>query len=261
MSSTLARAANFVEQSRPAPPLAEGVLGLGRRFDSSRRRFTMSKHYKIILLVRFFGYFLFFSGLVSLFFLLGPLIQAEAKYRTDKILGFKRTVPGMTGESGPVNFGNIAVFGQNIIPVSTQYGIVIEKIGANAKVVPGVNPANEKEYSQALKNGVAEALGSTKPGEPGNLYLFSHSTDAPWNIIRFNAIFYLLKELEIGDTIIIFHKDKRYDYIVFDKTVASPDDISYLTNRYDSPILTLQTCDPPGTLLNRLVIRAKLVSS
>lgn len=242
----------------------------------------MSKHFKIILFVRFIGYFLFFAGLISFTFMLGPLVQAEAGYRISRILGIKKTVPvitslGQAGETeatqsggpaspngslgGPVDFSNISSSGNNIIPVSTEYGIVIEKINANARIIPDVNPGDEKQYVKALAQGVAEALGSTPPGVPGNLYLFSHSTDAPWNIIRYNAIFYLLKELEPGDKVIIFYKKRRYDYVVFDKIIAKPDDVSFLTNRYDSPVLTLQTCDPPGTLLNRLIVRARLVNS
>ena len=50
-------------------------------------------------------------------------------------------------------------------------------------------------------------------------------------------------------------------FIVFDKTVVNPNDLTYLTNRYDSSVLTLQTCDPPGTLFKRLVVRAKLAGS
>ena len=158
-------------------------------------------------------------------------------------------------------FSDLKVSENTIFPVSTEYGIVIEKINANARIIPNVNPVDERQYVKALTGGVAEALGSTHPGENGNLYLFSHSTDAPWNIIRFNAIFYLLRELENGDKVIIFYKDKRYDYIVFDKKIASPTDVSYLTNRYEMPVLTLQTCDPPGTLLNRLIVRAKLINT
>lgn len=206
---------------------------------------------------------------MAFFFMLGPLVSAEVKYRTDRLLGIRRTVPNIItsgldsqtsdGENPPeVSFADVGVSENSIIPVSTEYGIVIEKINANAKIVEGINPGNEREYVQALTKGVAEALGSTKPGETGNLYLFSHSTDAPWNIVRFNAVFYLLRELEKGDKVIIFYKNRRYDYIVFDKVIASPSDVSYLTNRYDDPILTLQTCDPPGTLLNRLIVRAKL---
>ena len=218
------------------------------------------KSYKVIFGVRFFGYFLFFSGLIGFIFLLGPLILAEFNYRTDMILGVKRTVATVSDVVSPIPSLSTTPLPENqIVPVSTEFGIVIEKINANAKIIPAVNPANEKEYSKALKMGVAEALGSTPPGQPGNLYLFSHSTDAPWNIIRYNAVFYLLRELEAGDKVIIFYRDKRYDYIVFDKTIVSPYDVSYLTQRYDSPILTLQTCDPPGTLINRLIVRAKLI--
>ena len=232
----------------------------------------MSNRFKLILAVRFFGYFLFFAGVISIFVMLGPLVQAETSYRMDRILKVKRTVPKMITSSeqqgnlasengGPVDFTNVEASEGSIIPVSTEYGIVIEKINANAKIIPNVNPGNEREYSRALTQGVAEALGSTPPGKPGNLYLFSHSTDAPWNIVRLNAVFYLLKELEKGDRVIIFKNDRRYDYIVFDKSIVKPDDVSYLTNAYNYPVLTLQTCDPPGTLLNRLIIRAKLVSS
>ena len=236
----------------------------------------MTKKYKTILAVRFFGYLIFLTGLISLIFMLGPLLQAEVKYRVDRVFGVKYQIAASTSKeskstfevspgpalpaSGP-GFGSVQVQENTIIPVSTDYGIVIEKINANAKIIAGVNPVNEREYVKALGSGVAEALGSTPPGQPGNLYLFSHSTDAPWNIIRFNAIFYLLRELENGDRVIIFYANRRYDYIVFDKTIASPTGVSFLTNRYDFPVLTLQTCDPPGTLLHRLIVRAKLVNS
>lgn len=226
----------------------------------------MSKRYKIIFAIRFFGYLIFLIGIVSFIFILGPVLEVEVKYRVDRVFGVKRTVitskeKSFSEVSGTGNFGNVSLKEDGIVPVSTSFGIVIEKINANAKIIPNVNPGNEKEYVAALTSGVAESSGSTPPGQPGNLYLFSHSTDAPWNIIRFNAIFYLLRELVPGDRVIVFYLNKRYDYIVFDKNIASSNDVSYLTNRYTVPVLTLQTCDPPGTLLNRLIVRAKLVSS
>lgn len=227
----------------------------------------MSKRFKLVLGVRFVGYFIFLTGLISFVFVFGPLVQAEYKYRSDQIFGVKHTIrdvitsDGIEAPDDSGSFGNIKVSENQIVPVSTEYGIVIEKINANAKIIPDINPANESQYSQALTQGVAEAAGSTKPGQNGNTYLFSHSTDAPWNIVRFNAVFYLLRELNSGDRVIVFYQNKRYDYVVFDKVVVPPSDISYLLNRYDQPVLTLQTCDPPGTLLNRLIVRAKLVTS
>lgn len=233
----------------------------------------MSKRYKLVFIIRFFGYLLFFSGLLSFILFFGPLAKAEFGYRWDKLLGIKRTIPkiitsdsqsggGSSVESSSQipssGFGNLKPAGNVITPISTQFGIVIEKINANAKVIANVNPANEKEYVKALSEGVAHSKGTNFPGEPGNIYLFSHSTDAPWNIVQFNAIFYLLREVEKGDRIIMFYKNRRYDYIVYDKVVAKPSDTHFLTDKYESSVLTLQTCDPPGTLLNRLIVRAKL---
>jgi sortase A len=252
-----------------------------------------SKQFKIVFLVRFFGYLLFFLGFLSLVAILGPLIQAEFSYRVDNLLGIRKVLPKIItsgqqaspipGQSSPIpnasgeiavsdsapsprndgqaGFGSISASSNTIVPVSTEFGIVIEKIDANAKIIANVDPANEKQYVDALSKGVAEALGSTAPGQPGNLYLFSHSTDAPWNIVRYNAIFYLLRELDPGDRVIIFYQNRRFDYIVYDKQIVDPSDVSFLTDKYNKPVLTLQTCDPPGTLFHRLIIRAKLENS
>lgn len=218
--------------------------------------------YKWTFFIRFLGYLGIIVGFLAIIFQFGPVMLAEAAYRKDRLLRVKRTVDPVviTSEQAlnKVGFGDLQQSENIIKPVSTQYGIVIEKINANAMVVPGVDVTNEKEYSRALAQGVAEAFGSTKPGESGNLFIFSHSADAPWNISRLNAIFYLLRELEKGDKVIIFYDFRRYDYTVFDKQVVEPRDLSFLTNRYDKPVLTLQTCDPPGTLFRRLIVRAQL---
>lgn len=200
-----------------------------------------------------------------------PVLSEELKYRFDNFSGTRHVLPQVVtsasggtslhqDSAGQDSFGDLENTGGEIItPVDTNFGIVIEKINANAKVVPDVDPGDERDYSQALAKGVAHAKGTVFPGQKGNIYLFSHSVDAPWNIVRYNAIFYLLSKLETGDRVIMFYLGKRYDYIVFDKVIAKPDDTHYLTDSYEESILTLQTCDPPGTLLNRLIVRAKLV--
>lgn len=238
-----------------------------------------TKRFKKIFLFRFFTYFSIITGLVMTLAQFGPVLSVEINYRIDQLTGQKHkltnTVITSKGQQDveeneeslePVSsgggFGDIAKSDQSLIkPLSTEFGLVIEKINANAKIVPQVDPGIEKDYIAALKEGIAQAKGSTEPGENGNLFLFSHSTDAPWNIIRYNAIFYLLRELESGDRVIVFYKNRRYDYIVFDKTISEASDISFYTNRYDKPVLTLQTCDPPGTVLKRLIVRAKLAGS
>ncbi|MBI2595260.1 sortase [Candidatus Daviesbacteria bacterium] len=227
---------------------------------------------KTTFLVRFLAYFFIIVGFLALVFEFGPVAQTEFTYRYNKFFQVRYVIQPVVGDitqtqpppsdTGGVGFGQLGAPTEKIIqPVSTEYGIVIEKINANAKVVPDIDVGNEKEYVKALQTGVAEAKGSTKPGENGNLFIFSHSADAPWNIVRFNAIFYLLRELNPGDRVIVFYQGRRYDYEVFDKNITDPKDISYLVNRYDKPVLTLQTCDPPGTLSRRLIVRAKLMGS
>lgn len=234
----------------------------------------MSKYFKLVLFVRSVGYFLFLSGFCVFLFVVAPVVQAEVQYRADKLRGTKHNLPSVvtsspqeaTSSGQPANavgsFGNITTDNSSVIvPVSTDFGIVIEKINANARVVADVDPTSEADYTKALMRGVAHARGTNYPGEAGNVYLFSHSTDAPWNIVRYNAVFYLLRELESGDRVVMFYKDRRYDYIVKDKQVVNPTDVSYLSAKYDKPVLTLQTCDPPGTLFKRLIIRAQLVGT
>ena len=224
--------------------------------------------FKKLFLFRTFSYSLVITGFLATIFQFGPVLGAEFSYRYDKLTGISHKVEDsgtarMTDDGNSQgSFSDLKSPSEKIIkPVSTDYGLVIEKINANAKVVADVDILDERSYSKALQGGVAEARGSTKPGENGNTFIFSHSADAPWNITRFNAVFYLLRELEKGDRILVFYQGKRFDYTVFDKTVASPNDLSFLTNRYDTPVLTLQTCDPPGTLLNRLIVRARLSGS
>lgn len=231
-----------------------------------------SKKFKQVLFIRFLANLAVLTAILGLITEFGPVLSAEFNFRKDQFFNVTRTVANISPESedkksgtlanNPKSgFGNIlekASADKIITPVSTDYGIVIEKINANAKVIPEVDPGNEAQYTKALSQGVAAVKGSTEPGQKGNIYIFSHSVDAPWNIIRFNAIFYLLRELNPGDKVLLFYKERRFDYIVYDKQIANPKDLSFLANRYDQPVLTLQTCDPPGTLLNRLVIRAKL---
>ncbi len=212
-------------------------------------------------------------GLLTVVLIAEPVVAEEAKYRFDQVTGKHyslptvitstgQTAPDSNSDQGKSSFGSLVGRGsETIVPVSTDFGIVIEKINANARVIANVDPSNEAEYTQALGQGVAHAKGTVFPGQKGNIYLFSHSTDAPWNIVRFNAIFYLLRELDPGDRIIMFYQGRRYDYIVFDKTIVKPEDTEFLTNSYDESVLTLQTCDPPGTLSNRLIVRAKLVGN
>ncbi len=148
--------------------------------------------------------------------------------------------------------------GATIDPVNRDFSLIIPKIGVNAPVFAGINPANAKEYGEVLKKGIAHASTSYFPGE-GTTYLFSHSTNYDWFVQDLNAVFYHLKNLTEGDLIVVFYKGKEFTYKLTEKRVASPSEISYLVGQAGDKRLILQTCWPPGSTSERLLIFADLI--
>ena len=147
-----------------------------------------------------------------------------------------------------------------LTPVDPNFGIIIPKIGANAKILPNIDASNEKIYLSALNKGVAHTMGTAFPGEGGHIFLFAHSTDYFWNVGTYNAIFYLLYKLEKNDEVDLFYLGQRYVYRVIGQEIVDPTQVQYLTRKTNREFLTLQTCWPPGTTLKRLLIFAVRVA-
>ena len=190
------------------------------------------------------------------------VIRQEALYAYWRIRGQTFTVDEVKDVEPPAPSPFAALLGQptplKVTPKSTQFGIVIEKIDVNAPIIADVSVTNKSAYLQALDKGVAHAKGTVKPGQDGNSYLFAHSALDFWNYGPYSGVFNLLRKLNKGDRIVTFYKGKRFDYYVTDKQVVSGFNTEPLTRTFDTPHLTLQTCDPPGIALNRLIITAEL---
>lgn len=254
------------------PFLLEGIDNMFIMTKLKRR-----KDYFVTVWVRTLGNFLIFGSIISLLITFWPILTAEIKYRFDGVLGVKFGVSedntkaktevldlGIT-PSPEVGFRSLlddqtATTFSTIVPKSTSFGVVVEKIGANAVVLPNIDPSNRTQYEKALKQGIAHAKGSVYPGQKGVSFLFSHSTQNVWDVPRYNAIFYLLRELEVGDRIITYFNNVRYDYVVDDKVVVDANDTSYYNLDTQEPLLIMQTCDPPGTTWKRLLVIAKLAN-
>lgn len=146
-----------------------------------------------------------------------------------------------------------------IVPASTDFGIVIEKIGVNAPIVADVETTSHEAYMEAMRSGIAHAKGTAKPDQIGNVYLFAHSTLNFWEFGPYAAVFTTLHQLVPGDRIVVFYKGKRYDYRVDEKEIVPGFDTTPLDRSSSRRVLTLQTCDPPGTTWRRLIIIAELV--
>jgi len=140
-----------------------------------------------------------------------------------------------------------------------DFSLLIPKIGLNTNVAPNVDPVNKDEYLSVLKNGVAHAKFTAFPNEEGIVYIFGHSTDYPWNIKEYNALFYSIKDLKEGDKIIILYKNKYYVYKTLYQKIIDEDNLVYLNAKTNAKMLVLQTCYPPGTTWKRLVVVASLI--
>lgn len=185
---------------------------------------------------------LLFCLVLGLVFSFGPSLKSEIAYRIKK-------APQPT----PMLFPDLQA-------PDAYFSIVIPKIEAKAKILPNIDASKLVEYQPALMKGVAHAKGTVFPGMTGTIYLFAHSTDAPWNISRFNAVFYLLRELEAGDLIVIFFNSSRYNYIVSEKKIVARTENDFFGQR-EEELLVLQTCYPPGTTQKALLIFAKRIPS
>lgn len=223
------------------------------------------------LILRTIGNFFVLFALFGVGATFGPALYYQVLFEIAQVRGIhynvrspaKKSSLGEAVKTNPVPKFNLAdVLSGNkeqvLMPIDTQFDILIPKIGANSRVFPNVDPSNPKIFLPILMKGVAQAKGSVFPGMTGNIYLFAHSTDNFWDVGRYNAVFYLIKDLSPGDDVVIFFENQRYDYVVTGSKIVDPTDVSYLVDSQNqkSEQLILQTCWPPGTTWKRLLVFA-----
>ena len=127
----------------------------------------------------------------------------------------------------------------------------IPKLGVNVIVVEGTS-------GNALRAGAGHFHDTALPGEPGNVAIAGHRTG-------YGEPFRHIEKLEKGDQIILETPFATYVYKVgppFDghrnPWIVPPTDILVKGPTADA-VVTLVTCDPPGTSKNRLIVRGWLV--
>jgi len=138
-------------------------------------------------------------------------------------------------------------------PEIPDNSIFIESINIKSPVSFGVEN-DENAISSNLKAGVIQLIGTSLPGEMGNVFITGHSSNYPWVRSNYNAIFALLPNVVVGDLIQLKFHNTNYIYRVKKVFTVSPDDTSVMKSDNSSSILTLMTCTPVGTSLRRLIV-------
>lgn len=126
----------------------------------------------------------------------------------------------------------------------------IPKLGVNVIVVEGTS-------GNALRAGAGHFYETSLPGETGNVAIAGHRTG-------YGEPFRHLEKLDKGDQIILETPFATYVYKVmgpFDNHgnpwIVPPTDLT-VKGPTSGSVVTLVTCDPPGTSENRLIVRGLL---
>jgi sortase A len=181
----------------------------------------------------------------------GPALYYEITYRIGNLRGVSYVLSNKNADQIKAVNANK----KESVPESLFGSVLSEK--KVQELIP-VDPSIEAEYLESLKHSVAHAKGTALPGLGGTTYLFAHSADNFWDVGRYNAVFYLLKDLELGDEVNLFFQDKRHTYTVYDKKIVDPSEVDFIAaNLGKGEKVILQTCWPPGTAWKRLLIFAK----
>lgn len=148
----------------------------------------------------------------------------------------------------------------NSAAVGNEQEIIIPKINVEIPVVYDEPSIKEAAVQKALERGVVHYANTPNPGEKGNAVIVGHSSNNILNQGKYKFAFVLLKQLEPGDTVMLTKNGKRYVYKVYEKKIVRPTEVSVLGTTSKPATLTLITCDPPGTSINRLVVVAEQIS-
>ncbi len=150
-----------------------------------------------------------------------------------------------------------------IVPYENR--IVIPKIGKNIPLIDiketTVDGKSQLDniFMKELEEGIVRYPGSAYPGEKWNSFIFGHSSNFPWIAWDYNDVFSRLGQVEVGDVVYSYYGQKKYKYKIKEKRVISPNDVSILKRDKNKSELTLMTCWPIGTTLNRLILIWEIV--
>lgn len=219
-----------------------------------------------------FKYFFKVVGIVVLLFLFNSFLTSKSPNSASAILDTLQS--SSTKQIKTTQKQNFAQVLYIPTPTPTPYpspelapdntfSISIPSIGATAVVVENVDPFSKDAYMEALKVGVAHTKGTALPGTAGgNIFMFAHSTDRIENISKYNAIFYLLREMVAGDEVLVNFSGIKHRYKVTETKIVEPDDTTYLVSETPDgkERLVLQTCWPPGTVLKRFLVIAEAMT-
>lgn len=121
--------------------------------------------------------------------------------------------------------------------------------------IPAINvdaPVVQGDGSEQLKKGIGQHIGSSNPGQQGNVVLSAHND-------IFGEIFRELDRLTNGDPVILYTHQHTYTYVVTSNDIVEPTQVEVMDSS-SSPTVTLISCYPYMVDNKRIVVTARLQS-
>lgn len=213
-------------------------------------------------------------------------LQVKVRQQASKVRGSRHFVPIVAGLSvmavflflqynqvlfatvnayvspGAIDPQNIVIDPTSTTVVSQDPRLIIPKINVDVPVLYDVGNDYASQMA-AMEKGVAHFAipgANSHPGELGNTVLSGHSSNDLFDRGDYKFIFAQLEKLKIGDTLYANYQGTRYTYVITKTEVVKPTEVNKLVYPTDKPVMTLITCTPLGTSLNRLLVTAEQVS-
>jgi sortase A len=119
----------------------------------------------------------------------------------------------------------------------------IPRLNVDAPVVQG-------DGWEQLKKGVGQHIGSSNPGQNGNVVLTAHND-------VYGELFRHLDQLQPGDNVIVYTQQRQHVYVVDRTVIVEPTAVEVMAST-GSPTVTLISCYPYLIDKQRIVVFARL---
>lgn len=147
--------------------------------------------------------------------------------------------------------------------VGPEPKLIIPKINVDIPINFDITTTKEEEIQAALQNAAVQYKlpgASALPGQYGNSVILGHSSNDVFAAGQYKFAFVLTDQLVPGDTFYVHYGGTRYTYKVTEKKVIKPQDLAQLQIGNNKPMVTLVTCTPAGTSINRLLVFAEQIN-
>ena len=137
--------------------------------------------------------------------------------------------------------------------------IIIDELDTDVTVL---NPESRKivDLDAALQDGVVRHPDSADFSDEGHMFLFGHSSYLPTVHNRNYQAFNGIQKLTWGDLVRVQSNDTEYVYRVVDTYEAKASQAEVVLDHSEAQ-LTLATCNSFGSIDDRFVVEAELISS